>query len=213
MGPERSPELRGRRLAVAAVLIAAVAAGAIGYSTGRLSALTQGVPSTFSVEAGFARDMQTHHDQGVEMAMLIYERTDDDDVRLLAYDIATTQAQQSGQMYGWLSIWNAPQYSSEPPMSWMSEHDEHGGSGGGPMPGMASPEQLDQLRSAEGPAADRLFLELMIDHHQGAVEMADAVLALSDDPDVTSLAGSIVQSQTAELKLLRELLTDVPTAP
>ena len=213
MAPARSPELRGRRLAVAAVLIAAVGAGAIGYSTGRLSTLSQGVPSTFSVEAGFARDMQTHHDQGVEMAMLIYERTDDDDVRLLAYDIATTQAQQSGQMYGWLSIWNVPQYSSEPPMSWMSEHDEHEGSDGGPMPGMASPEQLDQLRSAEGPAADRLFLELMIDHHEGAVEMADAVLALNDDPDVTSLAESIVQSQTAELKLLRELLAAVPTAP
>src|SRR6187397_1672480 len=98
-------------------------------------------------------------------------------------------------------------------MAWMAENaDEHGGHGGHgasgtPMTddemraamGMASDAELDDLRAAEGAAADCLFLELMIRHHEGALPMADAVLELGSMPRVLSVAGSIKQAQTAEV--------------
>ena len=63
----------------------------------------------FGADAGFARDMQTHHAQAVEMAFLVRDRTDDAEVRTVAYDIITSQQQQAGQMYGWLVQWGLDQ--------------------------------------------------------------------------------------------------------
>ncbi|MEV4010737.1 DUF305 domain-containing protein [Nonomuraea angiospora] len=59
-------------------------------------------PADASVEAGFARDMQAHHAQAVQMTLIVRDRISDREVRTLAYDIATTQQQQIGQMYAWL---------------------------------------------------------------------------------------------------------------
>jgi uncharacterized protein (DUF305 family) len=192
-----------------AVLVAAAVSGAVGYSMGRFSSLFADVPNSQSVEAGFARDMQRHHDQGVELAMLIYGKTEDSRLRLAAYDIATAQAQQSGQMYGWLSIWGVPQYSDRPSMAWMAGHGEHDASSGD-MPGLATADQVDELRAARGVTADRLFLELMIDHHRGAIDMATAVLTLSDEPSVMALATAVVRSQDAEIELLEGMLAELP---
>src|SRR3712207_997959 len=102
MAPARSPEGRSRLRLVLVALVTAIAVGLPAFSIGRISVLLASGPSTTSAEAGYARDMQTHHDQGVEMAMIVRDRTEDDAVRLLAYDIARTQGQQSGQLYGWL---------------------------------------------------------------------------------------------------------------
>jgi uncharacterized protein (DUF305 family) len=124
-------------------------------------------------------------------------------VRLLAYDIATTQAHQSGQLYGWLTQWGVPQASSDPPMAWMGE-DAHGHDGR--MPGMATPEELAQLQAASGVEAERLFLRLMIAHHVGAVEMSEAVLARTGNPTVTSFARSVVTSQQSETALMEDML-------
>ena len=67
--------------------------------------------------------MQTHHAQAVEMAFLVRDRTDDEDLRTVAYDIITSQQQQAGQMYGWLVQWGLPQTGSRPPMAWVDgEH-------------------------------------------------------------------------------------------
>ena len=118
---------RGARIAViiaAAVAIVIVAVAA--FSIGRLSTLAEPTPTDTSAEAGFARDMQVHHQQGVELAMIIRDLTDDPDVRLLGYDIATTQAQQAGQMYGWLAEWDLSQAGSEPSMTWMTRPAEGG---------------------------------------------------------------------------------------
>ncbi|HET9021623.1 MAG TPA: DUF305 domain-containing protein, partial [Ornithinibacter sp.] len=62
-------------------------------------------PAEFGADAGFARDMQTHHAQAVEMAFLIRDRSGDEELRTVAYDIITSQQQQAGQMYGWLVQW------------------------------------------------------------------------------------------------------------
>ena len=211
---ERADSGRTARLAIAAALTAIVLVAASLF-IGRISAPGDGQPSDTSVEAGFARDMQRHHQQAVELAMMVRDLTDDPEIRLLAYDIATSQAQQAGQMYGWLAEWHLPQAASQPSMTWMtrptldgSAHDHDPGSQHAPdsMPGLATREQIVELGTLTGVEAERDFLELMIAHHQGGVEMAEAVLARSDYPVVVDLASSIVQAQTGEITLMQELL-------
>lgn len=211
----------GRWAVVIAGAVALLVVAAIAFSIGRLSTLGDPTPSNTSAEAGFARDMQVHHQQGVELAMIIRDATDDEATRLLAYDIATTQAHQAGQMYGWLAEWGLPQFG-EPAMTWMTRpadggagHDEHGDGADGtthqpgePMPGLATPEQIAELQSLEGVEAERMFLELMIAHHQGAVEMAEAVLARSAYPVVVSLAEAILASQQSEIELMEDMLAE-----
>ncbi len=164
-------------------------------------------PSDFGADAGFARDMQTHHSQAVEMALLVRDRTDDDEVRTLAYDILTSQQQQAGQMYGWLVQWGLPQTGSRAPMAWVgaAHATDHAGSNE-PMPGMATAGELAELQAASGVAAERLFLSLMIDHHTGGVAMAQAAVADARTPEVTSLAAAIAASQASEIELLEQLL-------
>ena len=200
--------------ASAALVLVAVAA----FAFGRLSTLVETTPGDTSAEAGFARDMQVHHQQGAELATLIRDRSEDPDLLLLAYDIAATQTQQAGQMYGWLRAWGLPQAGAEPSMAWMMQPaagnsmPSHASMDdpGEPMamPGLATPEQITRLRAATGVDAERIFLELMITHHRGAVEMADAVLARSSNTVVVELAQSIIQSQTAEMKVLERMLDE-----
>lgn len=208
------------RLVVGAA-IAAVLLAAGGFLLGRQSAPVPVAPASESAAAGFLRDMQTHHAQAVEMAMLIRDRSDDAKLRLLAYDIAIGQSAQAGQMYGLLESWSLPQAAPHPPMSWMSypvidgsDDDAHAGMGdaGAPagMPGMASAEELAALRAATGAEAERLFLELMIDHHRGGLEMAEAVLARTTVPQVTSMARGIVTSQTGDIAAMQALLDRRP---
>ena len=214
------------RLIIAASVAAALVVVAA-FAAGSLSAPTVTAPSTTSAEAGFARDMQTHHNQAVEMSFLIRDRTDDEEVRLLAYDIANSQSQQAGQMNGWLTVWNLPQTAPEPEMTWMSRPSLKGvshegmsdmGTGdtshepGSPMPGMATAEHLASLTAATGVEAERQYLTLMIAHHTGGVEMADAVLARSNERVVRSLAASIVKAQTSEIGYMQDLLDALPAA-
>ncbi|SDY58780.1 DUF305 domain-containing protein [Herbiconiux ginsengi] len=223
-----APPRRPRGRVVIAGVIAAVLVAVVAFAAGWLAAPRTATPSDTSVEAGFARDMQQHHDQAVQMAMIVREQTDDPDIRQLAYDIATTQAQQSGQMYAWLNSWNLPQASSQPAMTWMtqptlsgagSDSHEHGGvsattgaidsSGmkpGDPMPGMASADDLARLSQLTGVDAERLFLQLMIAHHLGGVEMAEAVLDRTTNPLVVPLAKAMTFAQTGEIDYMRQLL-------
>lgn len=186
---------------------------------GRATAGPDPLPNTRSAEAGFARDMQIHHDQAVEMSMIVRDLTDSPDIRLLAYDIATSQSQQAGQMFGWLATWGLPQSSPEPAMTWMhrplpsGESHVHGvpdATSEVPeaMPGMATRAQLEELRTLRGVAAERMFLRLMIAHHEGGIDMADALLQRSDYPVVTDLAGSIAKAQQSEIQLMQDLLAE-----
>ena len=157
-------------------------------------------PGEDSPDIGFARDMMTHHAQAVDMATLLRDRTDDTEMRQLALDIMLTQQAQIGQMQGWLTLWGYPIARTEPAMSWM------GMPVSGPMPGMATPEQLNQLRNLEGIEADALFLQLMIPHHRGGVAMGQAALARAQRPEVRALAQSIVDAQASEIALMQTLL-------
>ena len=160
------------------------------------------VPSEDSAEVGFARDMSLHHSQAVEMATLLYDRTEDDDLRFLAYDILTTQQAQIGMMRGWLDIWQHWPNGSEPAMTWMGMPTE------GMMPGMATSDEIDQLRDASGREADVLFMQLMIPHHESGVTMANAALVFAEAPAVKGLALKMAQAQAYEIEYMQTWLRE-----
>jgi uncharacterized protein (DUF305 family) len=157
-------------------------------------------PGNSSAEAGFARDMSVHHAQAVEMAEIVRDKTDSEQIRTMAADIALTQQAQIGQMQGWLDVWGLPPTGTEPAMSWMGHPTE------GRMPGMASPEEINRLRDAPPDEADEMFLRLMIRHHKAALPMARAVLERTDRPEVRRLATAIVSSQKGEIRIMQEML-------
>lgn len=193
------------------VAVAAVAALILGLVLGALLLGSESEPADQSAEAGFARDMSVHHAQAVELSFIVRDRTDDPEVRAMAYDIINTQRAQIGMFSGWLQQWDLPQTSVRQPMEWtdhghgdvmMQSYDD--------MPGMASDADMQTLRDASGVAAERMFLELMIEHHKGGVEMADAVLPLTDRTEVTYLADTIVAGQQAEIATMQDMLAARP---
>ena len=161
-------------------------------------------PGDDSVEAGFLRDMSTHHAQAVEMAMIAHAGSTNPDIVTLSSDIATTQQGQKGYMQAWLRDWHLSPSGTEEPMAWIP------GSAGsivnGLMPGMATPEQMASLRTATGTDLDVQFLTLMRAHHVGGVHMAQEAVKLSDDEDVDWLAQSMVDAQQGEIQLIDDLL-------
>jgi uncharacterized protein (DUF305 family) len=200
----------GAILGVTALVVAS-------FLFGRLSAPAEVTPNNTSAEAGFARDMQLHHEQAVEMSVIVRDATDDPDIRLLAYDITLAQQQQVGQMFAWLQVWGLPQAASEPSMTWMvrpgrsgTGHDHGAGESahrpGEPMPGLATDEQMAQLRAATGVEAEKLYLTLMIAHHEGGIEMAEAILDRSTNRVVTGLARGMIAAQQSEIDYMNELL-------
>lgn len=167
-----------------------------------------GTPGDLSPEAGFARDMGVHHAQAVEMSFAVRDESTDDKVRTLAYDIITTQSAQRGMFIGWLQQWDLSQASSVKPMTWMAGHGHAAPANVTPgvMPGMATPDEMKRLADAKGQAAEVLFLQLMIRHHEGGVEMAKGAVELAERPEVRNLAQHIVDGQTAEIDLMKEML-------
>ncbi|WP_055589476.1 DUF305 domain-containing protein [Peterkaempfera griseoplana] len=163
-------------------------------------------PADGSPEAGFARDMSVHHQQAVNMSFIVRDRTQDPEVRLLAFDIINTQANQRGMMSGWLDQWGLAQTSTAKPMAWMGMGDDYQAHDGSLMPGMATNAQLDQLRKASGKAAEVLYLQLMIEHHKGGVHMAQGYVAMSHNAVEKRLAQTMVAGQTSEIKLMTDML-------
>jgi uncharacterized protein (DUF305 family) len=172
-----------------------------------------------TVDVGFSRDMSRHHLQGVEMANLVPDRSADPAVRGLAFDISTTQTNQVGRMHGWLALWGYSPTGGEV-MAWMDgmhmgsdAHAGHTAAAGSPMPGMATEEELARLRSLQGKAFDVDFLQLMLRHHEGGLEMAQYGAERAEVPAVQALARSIAQSQTAESDLMTRMLKERGAEP
>jgi len=164
-------------------------------------------PGGDSPEAGFLRDMYTHHSQAVGMGMIIRDRTEDPELEALATDIALTQSTQMGTMLGYLDLWDISLGSSELPMTWMGSPTE------GLMPGMATPDDIERLESLPVAEAEVLFLELMIRHHQGGVEMAEAYLERGDQEEVAFMAGRIVLLQDSEIDTMNAMLEQRGQSP
>ena len=172
-----------------------------------------------AADLSFAQQMIVHHQGAVEMADLAPTRAANQQVKDLAIKIKAAQAPEIEQMTGWLTLWGAAMSTSTSASTTSDDGMDHGGmSGMGKegemstgatgmaMPGMMSDAQMQELTAATGADFDRLFLDLMIVHHQGAIEMADTQIAEGSNPAALALAESIKTSQTAEIAEMQQLL-------
>lgn len=146
----------------------------------------------------FTHGMISHHEQAVVMTKLAASRTQNAQVLDLAGRIEAAQAPEIDQMKGWLVAWNEPH---QPGMQGM------GGMAG--MKGMMSDTDMASLTAASGPAFDKMFLEMMIAHHEGAVEQAKAEKADGEFPEALALADDIIASQQAEIDEMRGILSSL----
>ncbi|MEU8330011.1 DUF305 domain-containing protein [Micromonospora sp. NPDC048839] len=199
--PDEDGRAPASRYGVLALAVMVVVGLLLGYAGGLLTPrFTR--PGDASVEAGFARDMTTHHAQAVEMSLIAYRSATLPEVRQIAVDIATGQQGEIGAMQTWLREWGLSPTGSKPPMSWMSDG---AAVKNGLMPGMATPQQMTALRDAKGIEVDRQFLTLMYAHHLGGIHMIDAALDETDNDEVVRVAQTMKNTQQTELNNLRQL--------
>lgn len=201
--------------ALAALVIAAVA-----YTAG---VLTPGLrtPGNASAEAGFARDMAVHHAQAVAMSMIMWQApllTDNStdaeassEIQTLAYDIATDQQEQIGEMSTWLQDWHLLPTSTAPRMAWMPDGTKE--LVNGLMPGYATTDQMDELSQAKGKTLDILFCQLMVRHHLGGIHMVEGVLSETKNAQVRTLAEAMQAGQQREVTIMQQLLTKLGAQP
>jgi uncharacterized protein (DUF305 family) len=196
-------QLRFAAAMSAAVMAAALVAGCGGDSGAATPSTTSGSPdSTAGVtpnatDVAFARDMIPHHRQAIEMADLAADRAASTEVRALAGQIRQAQDPEIIQMAGWLTEWGQP----VPGEGQHAGQDDHHG-----MPGMMTGDEMAALHAAAGAEFDRLFLDMMIRHHEGAVQMAGILRDDGVHPAVRQLAETITASQQAEISQMREIL-------
>jgi uncharacterized protein (DUF305 family) len=183
-------------LAVAIALLA----GGLGWVIGNNTAL----PDPGPADTGFLQDMRWHHEQAVEMAN-IYLVLRDTDQRLatIAREITLGQAIEIGQMVQLLRSFGAPETNeTETAMTWMNMAVAIDA-----MPGLATEEQLDEFVTLSGDAADKMFVDLMVAHHQGGIHMAEAAIKDARVPAVRKMAEQMARSQQFEIDELQDLLT------
>jgi len=200
-----------RRRALLLGALAAVVALVIGY-LGGLIVPRLSTPDDNSAEAGFARDMSSHHAQAVELAMIAWQRSGNAAVREMAYDIATSQQAQIGVMQTWLVDWHLSPTGTRPKMAWMP-NGSHELLPDGRMPGMATDDEINKLRNLTGTPLDVLFCQLMLRHHLGGIHMVSGLLSLGHDKQVTDLAAQMKNAQQNDVTNLRNLLTDLGAQP
>ena len=154
-------------------------------------------------DVAFAQGMLPHHQQAVEMAQLAADRAADPRVEDLAARIEAAQAPEIETLSGWLDAWGAEATGTA------SGGMDHGSTGPGEMGGMMSDEDMESLAATSGAEFDRMFLEMMIVHHDGAVEMATAQAAEGRNPDAIAMAEQIRDTQNAEIAEMRQLLAEL----
>lgn len=151
----------------------------------------------------FARMMVPHHEQAIEMSDLVLDAGDvDPRITDLATQIKAAQGPEIVQMTIWLDEWGVP----GPDSMGMGDAMSNGAMGG--MGGMLSESEMRALEDAEGVQAGRLFLQGMIVHHEGAIEMAETEIDSGTHEGTVDLARSIVVSQTREIGVMEDLLAD-----
>jgi uncharacterized protein (DUF305 family) len=161
-------------------------------------------PATASAAAAFndadvqfAQMMIVHHQQAVEMATLADTRAADPELKQLATRIKTAQAPEITIMTGWLTTWGKPIGSPD---------DGHNMPGMGSMPGEMSDQDMSTLEAAKGAEFDRMFTQMMVDHHNGAIQMAKEQQKNGANSDAKALAATIEKTQSGEVAKLRGIL-------
>ncbi len=152
------------------------------------AASTQSNSEYSSADIAFAEMMIPHHEQAIEMSEIAFLNTTNPDLLQLAQEIKDAQSPEIELMNSWTGVK-------------ASTHAGH------MMDGMLSESEISDLREAKGKEFDRLFLEGMIKHHEGAIEMAQDV-ADSDNKGVADLSASIISAQEFEISKMKELLAN-----
>lgn len=194
-------------LTAAAALVAALALA--GCTTGQQNQTEEppaaSSPATEAVfneaDVMFAQMMIPHHEQAIEMSDSLLEKDGvDEQVADLAQQIKDAQQPEIDQMKDWLDAWGEDELGD------MGGMDHDMGDMGGMGDGMMSDEDMAQLDNASGAEASRLFLEQMILHHEGAIQMAESQVLEGENPDAVALAERIVEDQTEEIATMQDLL-------
>jgi uncharacterized protein (DUF305 family) len=158
-----------------------------------------------------------HHAQALDMVQLLKTRTNSDDMKKLGQRIELSQADEINMMRKWLEARrpaSAVATAGEPAAATAGKPDEHAHhmDGAPMMPGMLTPQQMDQLAAANGPAFDRLFLEFMIQHHAGALTMVKdlfATPAAAQDSDIFAFASDVDADQRMEIARMSAMLKEL----
>lgn len=191
--------LRKTLAATALVVTAALGLTACANDTDTSPSANNETSSQFNdADVAFAQSMIPHHEQAIEMAELAADRAGSDEVRQLAQDIEAAQGPEIAQMKAWLDQWGQ---EATPPGGM-----DHGDMGHGDTGGMMTEDDMNMLEATNGADFDRMFLEMMIEHHEGAIDMARTELANGENPDAVALAEQIETDQEAEIAKMKGLL-------
>ncbi|MEU3602368.1 DUF305 domain-containing protein [Streptomyces sp. NPDC006798] len=156
-------------------------------------------PGAFNdTDVMFAQMMIPHHQQALEMSALAEGRAKDADVIRLAKEIAAAQDPEITTMRAWLKAWGKPESATD--------HGSHGSGGGAAMDGMMTEEQMAALKAAKGTDFDREFARLMIEHHKGAITMAEEERTKGRNATAKKLAAEVVRTQQAEVDTFTAIL-------
>lgn len=150
------------------------------------------LPKVNNSDIVFAQNMSEHHDQAIEMSFVVIANSENSDLKGLAYDIINTQATQRGMMMGWLQDWNESLNSDV-------DHAQM------EAMGMASETDMEKLYELEGDELDVLFMELMIKHHLGGIDMAESYVAEGKYSLLIDLAETMITGQRGEIDYLNSL--------
>jgi len=166
-------------------------------------------------DVAFMQGMIGHHAQALVMSALVRERSAHPQLPLLAERITVSQQDEIAIMRHWLEARQLPVPPIDSTGASDAAHDAHAGHGAAAhaMPGMLTAAQLDSLSNARGRDFDRLFLQYMIQHHEGALTMVSQLLASRDaarDPMLFQFASDVDADQRAEIRRMRALLAALP---
>ncbi len=178
-------------------------------TTGTASSASATRPRYTPADVRFMQGMIHHHAQALAMTALVPGRTTREDIRLLAQRIEVSQRDEIGLMQRWLENRNEEVPSADP------QHAQHHGAGHQMMmPGMLTEEEMARLAGATGTDFDRLFLQLMIRHHEGALTMVGQLFGTpgaGQETDIFRVASDVEADQRAEIARMRALLDTLPT--
>ncbi|MFJ9845948.1 DUF305 domain-containing protein [Kitasatospora sp. NPDC101155] len=197
--------------AVAAVLVLAACGSShtsgAGPAPATAAALASVSPAPHNqADVTFTQNMILHHRQAIEMAQMAQTRASSSDVKALAAKIEKEQAPKIETMSGWLTSWGEKVPENMPSTACSGPSSMPGIAGPSCVPGMMDSQQMNQMMHASGHTFDTMFLTMMIQHHQGAIEMAQAEQAQGAYDPAKSLAAGIVTAQTAEIAQMQKML-------
>jgi uncharacterized protein (DUF305 family) len=171
---------------VAAIVLAACNQG------GQEQSSAPATPAPNEADVTFAQNMIPHHQQAIDMAKLADTHTERPELRQLADSIVTSQGQEITQLQGWLGSWGKP------------ATPEGMGHGGMEMPGTMSEADMSELMDLQDAKFDLAFVQMMGDHHQGAIDMAKTELKDGSLPEVKQFAQQVIDTQQQEIDQLQQ---------